>query len=127
MRRAIVIFLCYSILFTSLCFSKDQREYQKDKNINAKYEECPLYFIFNQGQLNKQVHYLIQGLDKDLYFTSEGITFVFKNKETHEGSPLRAGFFRSEGNILFVKSDILKSGKMRNYFKRRMLLWLMES
>jgi hypothetical protein len=36
----------------------------------------PLYFIENQGQLDERVGYYVQGRDKTLYFTSQGLTFV---------------------------------------------------
>ncbi|MFN8459054.1 MAG: FG-GAP-like repeat-containing protein, partial [Anaerolineae bacterium] len=38
--------------------------------------QLPLYFIENQGQLDDRVAYYIQGHDKTLYFTQEGITFA---------------------------------------------------
>ena len=34
----------------------------------------PIYFIPNQGQMDEPVAYYVQGKDKTLYFTSEGIT-----------------------------------------------------
>jgi hypothetical protein len=36
----------------------------------------PLYFIENQGQLDEPVAYYVQGQDKTLYFTPQGVTFV---------------------------------------------------
>jgi uncharacterized repeat protein (TIGR02543 family) len=51
----------------------------KPGNVNVKidkdYGKMPLYFIPNQGQIDKQVYYYVQGKDKTIYFTSEGITF----------------------------------------------------
>ncbi len=35
----------------------------------------PLYFIANQGQLDEVVSYYVQGSDKTLYFTPQGLTF----------------------------------------------------
>jgi hypothetical protein len=36
----------------------------------------PLYFIENQGQLDEPVAYYVQGQDKTLYFTPQGVTFL---------------------------------------------------
>jgi hypothetical protein len=36
----------------------------------------PLYFVANQGQMDGRVAYYVQGSDKTLYFTSEGVTFA---------------------------------------------------
>ena len=36
----------------------------------------PLSFIPNDGQVDKQVAFYIQGKDKTLYFTPAGVTFV---------------------------------------------------
>ena len=43
-----------------------------------KLGEIPLFFIPNSGQLDKEVDFNIQGQDKTLYFTSEGLTFSLK-------------------------------------------------
>jgi len=53
----------------------------------------PVYFIANKGQLDDRVAYYIQGKDRTLYFTSEGITFVISNaKEVMDSSrPLDSG------------------------------------
>jgi hypothetical protein len=44
--------------------------------IEASLHQTPLYFIENQGQIDGPVAYYVQGKDKTLYFTSEGVTFV---------------------------------------------------
>ena len=40
------------------------------------YGKLPLYFIENQGQLDARVAYYIQGRDKSVYFTPQGVTFA---------------------------------------------------
>ncbi len=40
------------------------------------YGQMPLLFVQNQGQWADQVAYAVQGSDKTLYFTPEGVTFV---------------------------------------------------
>ncbi|MGE5340215.1 MAG: SBBP repeat-containing protein [Candidatus Omnitrophota bacterium] len=49
--------------------------------IDKNFGQMPLYFIPNQGQLDKQVFYYIQGKDKTVYFTSEGVTFFLSEIE----------------------------------------------
>jgi len=41
------------------------------------FEQLPLDFIENQGQIDHYVAYYVQGRDMHLYFTSQGVTFVF--------------------------------------------------
>ncbi|MCX6579113.1 MAG: hypothetical protein NT166_02895 [Candidatus Aminicenantes bacterium] len=43
--------------------------------IDKDYGKMPLYFIPNKGQIGKQVYYYVQGKDKTVYFTSEGLTY----------------------------------------------------
>src|SRR5262245_37981094 len=42
--------------------------------IRTTLERMPLYFIENQGRLDRRVAYYVQGRDTSLYFTSKGIT-----------------------------------------------------
>lgn len=38
--------------------------------------QLPLYFVENQGQLDERVVYYIQGSDKTIYFSPDGVTFA---------------------------------------------------
>jgi hypothetical protein len=44
--------------------------------VEETFGEMPLYFIENQGQVDAPVAYYVQGSDKTLYFTPDGVTFV---------------------------------------------------
>jgi hypothetical protein len=59
-----------------------------DKETHARVEEgfgkLPLYFVENNGQLDKRVAYYVQGADKTIYFTNQGLTFSL-NKQTNTG------------------------------------------
>jgi hypothetical protein len=44
--------------------------------VDADYGKMPVYFIPNRGQMDKQVAYYVQGEDKSLYFTDEGVTIA---------------------------------------------------
>ncbi len=45
----------------------------------------PLYFIPNRGQLDDQVAYHVQGMDKSLYFTQQGITMTLARPSELKG------------------------------------------
>jgi hypothetical protein len=49
----------------------------------AALTSLPLYFIENRGQVNDRVGLYLQGRDKSVYFTPQGLTFVL----THAGAP----------------------------------------
>ena len=53
-------------------------------NIDRDFGKIPLYFIPNQGQMDAQVAYFIQGKDKTIYFTSEGLTYVLRERSAGE-------------------------------------------
>src|SRR5512135_2253062 len=48
---------------------------------NLDFGRVPLYFIPNQGQLDKQVAYYVQGKDKSIYFTPGGVTLSIAQPE----------------------------------------------
>jgi len=54
---------------------------------DADFGKVPLYFIPNKGQLNERVAYYVQGKDKTVYFTSEGITFALNSLAPAKESP----------------------------------------
>ena len=51
---------------------------------NQDFGRMPLYFIPNKGQAAAQVDYYIQGKDKTIYFTSEGLTYVLNGRGAGE-------------------------------------------
>jgi len=55
-----------------------------DKQTRARFGEAfgklPLYFVENRGQIDKRVGYYVQGSDKTIYFTNQGLTFVLNPK-----------------------------------------------
>jgi hypothetical protein len=58
-------------------------------HIEQAFGKVPLYFVENQGQLDGRVAYYIQGNDKTIYFTPEGVTFALTAPLTPSAS-LRA-------------------------------------
>ncbi len=51
----------------------------------------PVYFIPNRGQMDEPVAYYVQGQDKSIFFTAEGITFslVRPEKKEDDSGPFR--------------------------------------
>jgi hypothetical protein len=66
--------------------------------VNREFGKMPVYFIPNRGQMDEQVAYYVQGKDKTVYFTDEGITFVLaKAKEKSEPPNNRSSALRPRG------------------------------
>jgi hypothetical protein len=56
--------------------------------ISETYGKMPLYFIENRGQVDSRVAYYVQGIDKSVYFTPQGITFVLTGQVArHDAEP----------------------------------------
>ncbi len=56
-------------------------------SIDTDFGKIPLYFIPNKGQMDKQVAYYVQGKDKMIYFTPEGITFALTKPSPKDNHP----------------------------------------
>ncbi len=74
------------------------------------YGRLPLYFIPNKGQLDARVAYYVQGKDKTLYFTPEGITFALvkaAEKDDGLGNPEAEKAKRADrkGSLLAIGSQ----------------------
>ena len=57
----------------------------------------PLYFVENRGVYPDEVRYYIQGADKTLYFTDDGVTFALKGKQ--RGWTVKLGFVGANDNV----------------------------
>ena len=56
-----------------------QNTIQKSPSLlKAQFARLPIYFIENRGVYPDEVKYYIQGADKTLFFTKDGITFRLK-------------------------------------------------
>lgn len=60
--------------------------------VMESFGKMPLHFIENQGQIDTNVDYYIQGSDESLYFDNRGITFVMSGKATCD--------YRAEGELV---------------------------
>ena len=52
--------------------------------IDQDFGKMPLYFIPNHGQMDVRVAYYLQGKDKTIYFTSEGLTYLLSERRAGE-------------------------------------------
>jgi hypothetical protein len=59
----------------------------------AAFLQMPLYFIENRGQVDERVAYYVQGKDKTLYFTAQGVTFALagEGRREAENAPYDSG------------------------------------
>jgi len=58
-----------------------QDEAATQARLEQAFGHLPLYFVENQGQMDERVAYYIQGSDKTIYFTPEGVTFALTGRE----------------------------------------------
>ena len=73
-------------------------EHGQQQRLVEAYGQLPLYFIENQGQLDSQVSYYIQGHDKSIYFTPAGVTFALRSPDAEaveEESPVSSISYRA--------------------------------
>ena len=106
--------------------------------VDGDFGKIPLQFIPNQGQMDGQVAYYVQGRDKTIYFTSEGLTFVLAEQVQKDGKK-QPGPVDSNGSdatqrwvvkLDFVDSNadakpvgLEKSGAIISYFKGKPEEW----
>jgi hypothetical protein len=82
--------------------------------------QLPLYFIENQGHLDERVRYYVQGKDKTLYFTSQGLTFVLS--DTEDRWVVKLDFMGANPAAHPVGQD--ETGAQIHYFKGRPEEWV---
>jgi len=76
--------------------------------IQKTFDQLPLYFIENQGQVDAAVAYYIQGSDKTLYFTPQGVTFVIAGKRASPPALSSAELERAVGSAIQEQRWTLK-------------------
>jgi hypothetical protein len=74
--------LCLLFASVALAAEPDHRSLATTPSTTENsFGQLPLYFIENQGQLDDEVCYYIQGSDKTLYFTPTGMTIAMISKK----------------------------------------------
>jgi hypothetical protein len=104
--------------------------------VTQELQRLPLYFIENKGQLDQRVAYYVQGKDKTLYFTQEGITYVLTEQGNNRLSIRKASLEESiapDRRSWVVKLDFVggsvrpkgldSRGATVNYFKGKPGEW----
>ncbi|MGE5343542.1 MAG: SBBP repeat-containing protein [Candidatus Omnitrophota bacterium] len=97
-----------------------QSELNKIK-IDKNFGKMPLYFIPNEGQLDKRVFYYVQGKDKTIYFTSEGVTFSLSEKNKQKRWTVQLEFVGARKDVKPVSLE--KTGTVISYFKGKESEW----
>jgi len=92
-------------------------------NENQAFDRLPACIVQNQGQMNEEVAYYIQGSDKTVYFTAEGITFaLLDNKdETQKRWALKLNFQGADPSVQPEGRDQQKG--VINYFRGKPENW----
>jgi hypothetical protein len=95
--------------------------------------KLPLYFVENRGQLDKRVGYYVQGSDKTIYFTNQGLTFLLNGKSEARPETLNADKQQSERwalklDFVGARSGARPEGKEQtgatfSYFKGQRSQW----
>jgi hypothetical protein len=91
---------------------------------DVDYGKLPVCFIPNRGQLDRRVAYYVEGKDKALYFTQDGITISLAgpaNKEPFERYAVKLDFIGANRGVKPVGED--ETGGVVSYFKGKPKDW----
>jgi len=78
--RVISASVGWVILLAAATFGQDANA-SRQSLLKASFSKLPIYFVENRGVYPDDVAYTVQGADKTLFFTKEGITFRLKGKD----------------------------------------------
>jgi len=81
--------------------------------LKASFSKLPIYFVENRGVYPDEIAYYVQGADKTLFFTKEGITFRLKGKD--KGWVVKLEFVGANPDVLPRGED--KQQAVFSYFK----------
>jgi hypothetical protein len=93
-RANAVVMLLLALLLCGVALMPDQAQLASadaavagaGAQADTDWGKMPLYFTANQGRLDRAVAYYVQGLDKTLYFTSQGLTISLVGLAASEGA-----------------------------------------
>lgn len=90
--------------------------------IDRDFGKMPLYFIANQGRLDGRVAYYVQGVDKSIYFASDGLTYVLDGRGAGGGRfALKLDFVGANAGVR--PSGEEKTGAVVSYFRGKPEEW----
>jgi uncharacterized repeat protein (TIGR01451 family) len=58
----------------------EEKPQEKPSRVRSSADKLPLYFVENQGQVDARVAYYVPGLEKVIYFASDGVTLVLSGR-----------------------------------------------
>jgi len=87
--------------------------------LKATFSKLPIYFVENRGVYPDEVSYYVQGADKTLLFTKEGITFRLKDKD--KGWVVKLEFVGANPDVTARGED--RQQAVFSYFKGREKDW----
>ena len=94
--------------------------------VDMDFGRMPVYFTANEGQMDERVAYYINGKDKQIYFTQEGVTFVLIGDDKGEDNTLerwvvKLEFTGADKNVSPKGEE--ETGAVISYFKGRPEEW----
>lgn len=87
--------------------------------MNNSFGKLPLYFVENRGQANDRVAFYIQGKDKTVYFSPEGVTFSLSGKK--ERYTVKLDFVDANPNVRPVGAE--QTDAVFSYFSGKQEQW----
>lgn len=81
MRTAIILLLAVGAVLGTMESTLGQTPDQMGTSTVTALGRLPLYLVKNRGVYANEVRYYIQGADKTLFFTDQGVTFALKGKD----------------------------------------------
>ena len=111
MKRIITAMGLAAILVT-IASSQDARP-ASPSLLKPSFGKLPIYFIENRGVYPDEVEFYVQGADKTLFFTREGITFRLKGKE--QGWVVKLEFVGANPDVILRGEN--KQQAVFSYFK----------
>ena len=111
MKRIITAMGLAAILVT-IAASQDARP-ASPSLLKPSFGKPPIYFIENRGVYPDEVEFYVQGADKTLFFTREGITFRLKGKE--QGWVVKLEFVGANPDVILRGEN--KQQAVFSYFK----------
>jgi len=79
--------------------------------VDRDFGKIPLYFIRNEGQVDAQIGFYLQGRDKTIYFGSEGLTFELNGRRVRDREEGEADLRRNRSSPDMVKNEPQNLGR----------------
>ena len=123
---AIILISCFLLFSASTKISRAEKPQPfsapaPQLKVDADFGKMPLYFVPNKGQMDAHVAYYVQGKDKSLYFSPEGVTFLLASSKSSEGWAVKLGFSGANPSVQPIGQE--ETGAAISYFKGKKEDW----